>query len=236
MSQWNAIRFQQIIAAPTEKVPTNIQNSANPKTTETTAPNTSEPQIPGNPGQSTELSKQSSSNSVQSSPTKQALPPISQKIHQSELLFRCAQLYHQSHSPDQQQKVLVEFNRLEEDYPYLDWSISKTYIEKSLQNPSVEFPLTWPNPSQLLTVNPASALIIWQNIEYLSLHLNATLVHYQPFLQSLQALEKQQSVNPQNYKQLVIIIEHLLKTFNSNTESAKLIPHLNQYKKLEDFK
>jgi tetratricopeptide (TPR) repeat protein len=185
----------------------------------------------------TEKNPSTTQNSTdQPSPTKQALPPISQKIHQSELLFRCARLYHQSHSPDQQQKVLEEFNRLEEDYPYLDWSISKNYVEKSLQNPSAEFPLTWPNPSQLLTVNPASALIIWQNIEYLSLHLNATLVHYQPFLQSLQALEKQQSVNPQNYKQLVIIIEHLLKTFNSNTESAKLIPHLNQYKKLEDFK
>jgi hypothetical protein len=145
-------------------------------------------------------------------------------------------LYHLIHFPDQQQKVKEEFNSLEEDYPYLDWSISKSYVEKTSQNPQAEYPITWPNPSQLLTINPASALIIWQNIEYLSLHLNTAVTQYQPFLQSLDALEKQQSVNPQNYKQLATIIEYLLKTFNSNTESAKLLPYLNQYKKLEDFK
>ncbi len=236
VNQWNAIRFQQIIAAPSEKISTNTQNSATPKTTETTAPNSSEPQIPGDPIQSNELSKQSSPISVQPTPTNQTLPYISQKIHQSELLFRCARLYHLIHFPDQQQKVKEEFNSLEEDYPYLDWSISKTYVDKLSQNPQAEYPITWPNPSQLITINPASALIIWQNIEYLSLHLNTAVAQYQPFLQSLDALEKQQSVNPQNYKQLVIIIEHLLKTFNSNTESAKLLPHLDKYKKLEDFK
>ncbi len=235
VNQWNAIRFQQIIAAPSEKISTNTQNSATPKTTETTSPNSSEPQIPGDPIQSNELSKQSSSVSAQPS-TAKTLPHLSQKIHQSELLFRCARLYHLVHFPDQQQKVKEEFNSLEEDYPYLDWSISKSYIEKTSQNPQAEYPITWPNPSQLLTINPASALIIWQNIEYLSLHLNTAAAQYQPFLQSLDALEKQQSVNPQNYKQLVTIIEYLLKTFNSNTESAKLLPHLNQYKKLEDFK
>lgn len=236
VSQWNAIRFQQIIASPSEKVTSNTQNSANPKITETTAPNTSVPKIPGDPAQSNELPKQSSSISVQSSATNQTLPYISQKIHQSELLFRCARLYHLIHFPDQQQKVKEEFNSLEEDYPYLDWSISKSYVEKTSQNPQAEYPITWPNPSQLLTINPASALIIWQNIEYLSLHLNTAVTQYQPFLQSLDALEKQQSVNPQNYKQLATIIEYLLKTFNSNTESAKLLPYLNQYKKLEDFK
>lgn len=236
IQQWNAVRFQQIMATPPEKTATNSQNSTNPKITETTAPNTAEPQIPGDPSPENQPSKQSSANSAQTSPAKQVLPSVSQKIHQSELLFRCARLYHLIHVPDQQQKVKEEFTSLEEDYPYLDWSISKSYVEKSSQNPNTEYPLTWPNPSQLLTINPASALLIWQNIEYLSLHLSATPIHYQPFLQSLQALEKQQSVNPQNYKQLVIIIEHLLKTFNSSTESAKLIPHLNQYKKLEDFK
>ncbi len=163
------------------------------------------------------------------------LPSISRKIHESNLLFRCARLWHLSNQPNQQVKINEAFQYLEENFPYLDWSISKTFYEKNYPVASENYTLQWPAPVQLNNLNPAAALIIWQNIGYLSSHLSLAPQHYQAFVKSLEALEKHQSVSPTNFKQIATIIEYLLKAFNSNPESKILTPWLDQYKKLEDF-
>lgn len=169
------------------------------------------------------------------SPEKKSLPQLSQRIHESELTFQCASLFYLSTLPNKNKETLASFSLLEETYPYIDWSISKNYYTHNAINATSIYPIVWPTALQLKTLNPASALLIWQNINYLAVHLTEASNHYQPLIKSIESLETNQSVNPLNYKQLVSIIEYLLKTFNSSTESATLMPLLSRYKNLENF-
>lgn len=169
-------------------------------------------------------------------PEKKSLPQISQRIHESEFTFNCARLYYLSTLPDKSKETLQSFAMLEENYPYIDWTLSKNYYTNNASNAASKYPIVWPTALQLKNLNPASALLIWQNINYLAVHPTEAPNHYLPFIKSVEALETNQSVNPLNYKQLVTIIEYLLKTFNSNAESATLMPLLTRYKNLEDFK